>query len=389
DQGGAAEQVTVAQANPTLTTTPSPTAVTLGATAPPPLTDSATLAGGVDPTGTITFTLVAPGRGTVDTVTMAVNGNGAYTTPTGFTLPSTGTVTGTYQWDAIYSGDSNNNAASDVNNGSEQVTVSAASTTITTTPNPSTAHLGVTLQDVADLAGGFGPTGSITFRLFAPGVDPTVGPAAYTETVTVDGNGTYHTAVGFAPHVTGTWHWVATYNGDSNNNPAPSGPLDEPVTIPQQADLAIAKTVNPATALTGTIITYTYIVHNNGPDTAVNVIVTDPLPAGITFVSAVSPSQGSFDPATRTWTVGNLANGTTATLQIVAQVTLPGSITNTAQAAAGSFDPDLSNNQASAALTSILPAALISKRFLLASSGDPSFTMPTAAEIQADQNWLS
>ncbi len=39
---------------------------------------------------------------------MTVSGNGTYTTPTGYTLPTTGTVTGTYQWNATYSGDTNN-----------------------------------------------------------------------------------------------------------------------------------------------------------------------------------------------------------------------------------------------------------------------------------------
>ena len=68
---------------PTLTTIPSPTAVTL-ATNSVTLTDSATLANGKAPTGTITFSLVAPGGGTVDTETVAVSGNGTYSTPTGF-----------------------------------------------------------------------------------------------------------------------------------------------------------------------------------------------------------------------------------------------------------------------------------------------------------------
>src|SRR5262249_33754891 len=126
DQGGVAEQTVVSPASPTLTTTPSPSTVTLG-TSPVTLTDSATLADGYNPTRVITFTLVAPGGATVDTETVAVNGDGTYTTPTGFTLPSTGTATGTYQWDVNYSGDTNNNAASDVNNANEQVTVSAAS----------------------------------------------------------------------------------------------------------------------------------------------------------------------------------------------------------------------------------------------------------------------
>ena len=59
------------------------------------LTDSATLSGGVNPTGTITFTLLAPdGVTVVDAETVAVNGNNTYTTPSGY-IPS---ATGTYQW---------------------------------------------------------------------------------------------------------------------------------------------------------------------------------------------------------------------------------------------------------------------------------------------------
>ena len=84
-------------ATPTITTTPIPTGVTLP-TGPPgtvTLKDSATLSGGSSPTGTIIFTLVAPdGVTTVHTERVPVSGDGTYTTPTGFTLPTTGTVTG-------------------------------------------------------------------------------------------------------------------------------------------------------------------------------------------------------------------------------------------------------------------------------------------------------
>ena len=89
------------------------------------------------------------------------------------------------------------------------------------------------MQDSADLTGGYHPTGTITFRLYAPGVDPAVGPATYTETVTgVNGNGVYDTTVGFASNATGVWHWVATYGGDTNNGTVSSGSLDEPVAVP-------------------------------------------------------------------------------------------------------------------------------------------------------------
>ncbi len=157
----------------------------------------------------------------MDTETVTVSGNGTYTTPTGFTLPSTGTVTGTYQWDASYNGDSNNSTVSDTNAANEQVTVSAASPTLTTTPSPTSVVLGtnsVTLTDTADLEGGYHPTGTITFTLFH-GSTP-----VDTETVTVSGNGSYTTPTGFTllQHRHGRHHLLqwrdASYSGDTNNN---------------------------------------------------------------------------------------------------------------------------------------------------------------------------
>src|SRR5438477_2125439 len=129
--------------NPTLSTTPGQTSVTLG----PPVTlkDTAYLEGGSNPTGIITFTLVGPdGTTVVDTEMVLVNGNGLYSTPFGFTpgvSPSGPDVAGTYQWNATYSGDANNTAASDVDDPTEQVTVNPASPTLSTIPSPAAVTL--------------------------------------------------------------------------------------------------------------------------------------------------------------------------------------------------------------------------------------------------------
>ncbi len=191
------------------------------ARAAPTLTDTAILAGGYHPTGTITFTLFYNGGTTpVDTETVTVSGNGTYTTPTGYTLPTTGTVTGTYQWNATYSGDTGNNSASDTNATDEQVTVGAASPTLATTASPSTvalpAPVPTILTDSADLAGGFHPTGSIVFTLTGPD------GFSYTQTDTVSGNGTYtaSTSLPTTGTVAGTYTWTATYGGDTNNKAA-------------------------------------------------------------------------------------------------------------------------------------------------------------------------
>src|SRR5262249_6695605 len=193
---------------------------------------------------------VGPGGATVDSETVTVNGNGVYTTPTGFTLPSSGAVTGTYQWDASYSGDPNNNATSDVNDPAEQATVSAASPTLGTSASPAlTRPRGppgtVTLSDSALLANGYFPTGSIVFTLTGPG------GFSYTQTDTVSGNGTYtaSTTLPTSGQVAGTYTWSATYGGDSNNNPAndQGGILEQTVVSPASPPLTTTPNLTTVT----------------------------------------------------------------------------------------------------------------------------------------------
>jgi len=331
--------------------------------------DTATVTGSpaaFTPTGTVTYQFFTNGSGSgtpAATQTVPLNADG--------TVPDSAVhgplAAGAYSFIAVYSGDHNYTGSISA---VEPLTVNKATPTITTTPKPTEAHLGVRLQDVANLAGAYNPTGSITFKLYAPGVDPTVGPAAYTEIVTgVNGNGTYHTTVGFvATNVTGIWHWVATYNSDANNKSASTGPLDEPVTIPPQADLTLSKTVSQSQVYFGQNVTYTFTVRNLGPDSATGVVVKDPFPSGLVFVSAAMPSQGTYDPARHIWSVGTLADEASATLRVTCRVVAIGPIVNTARASSVQFDPALANNVASATVVGLNPAAIISKRLFLASS---------------------
>ena len=113
------EVVTVTKATPALATTASGS-VPLGRK----VYDVAALSGADKPTGTITFNLYAPGDSTcthppVFTTTVTINRNASYSSG-----PFKPTKTGTYRYTAAYSGDPNNNPASEACGATgEQVTV--------------------------------------------------------------------------------------------------------------------------------------------------------------------------------------------------------------------------------------------------------------------------
>jgi uncharacterized repeat protein (TIGR01451 family) len=89
-------------------------------------------------------------------------------------------------------------------------------------------------------------------------------------------------------------------------------------------DLSILKTVDDPSPVVGEDITYTITVTNNGPGSATGVVVEDILPVELQYVSSLA-TQGTYDPTTSLWTVGSLADGNTASLDITATVTSPGS----------------------------------------------------------------
>ena len=119
-------------------------------------------------------------------------------------------------------------------------------------------------------------------------------------------------------------------------------------TLNRDADVAISKSVAPASVLVGQPTTFTVVVTNHGPARVTGLVVQDLLPAGLSFESA-SASQGSYAEATGAWTIGTLLNGQSATLTLEATVTVAGAITNRALVVARDQpDPVASNNSAAA-----------------------------------------
>jgi uncharacterized repeat protein (TIGR01451 family) len=124
------------------------------------------------------------------------------------------------------------------------------------------------------------------------------------------------------------------------------------------ADVGVTKTVDNVSPSVGNIVTFTVVAMNNGPSPVTNVVLTDLLPAGLTF-QAATPSAGSYDSATGVWTLGNLAVGASATLTLSAQVTAAGPIVNTAtRTSQTEADQNPANDQASVSLNAIPSADL-------------------------------
>ena len=123
-----------------------------------------------------------------------------------------------------------------------------------------------------------------------------------------------------------------TYDPNETNNEAENTTEAVP-----EADLVIIKTVNNSTPMKGDTVTWTLVVINKGPDSAVNVVVSDNLPNGIRLVNG--GSNVSF-------TIALLEAGKnqTFTFETVVEVS-DADITNIANVTSDTYDPNETNNE--------------------------------------------
>lgn len=128
-------------------------------------------------------------------------------------------------------------------------------------------------------------------------------------------------------------------------------------TVLGQADLALAKADAPDPVIAGNTLTYTLNATNLGPGTATGVVLSDSLPAGLAFVSAVPATLGcTFSTGTLTCNLGTLAPGAAVPVTVTTTVSAStsGTLTNTATLLGNQPDPVPSNNAATA-LTTVGP----------------------------------
>jgi uncharacterized repeat protein (TIGR01451 family) len=114
-----------------------------------------------------------------------------------------------------------------------------------------------------------------------------------------------------------------------------------------EADLAVEKAVGNPSPKEGEQIVYTITVTNLGPDRVEQVVVTDTLPVGVTYVLS-NASQGAYQDVTGAWDVGFLDHEMSAALSITVTIdpgTAGTTMTNVVTVAAlDAQDPNLENN---------------------------------------------
>jgi len=122
------------------------------------------------------------------------------------------------------------------------------------------------------------------------------------------------------------------------------------------ADLSINKLDSPDPVMPGSTLTYTITLTNTGPDRAESVILTDNLPAEVTFISCSSTGAGvcAGTGNNRTVTFSSLAAGEVVSVTLVTMVSSSvsgGTISNTATVSSAATDPNTANNSVTTTTT--------------------------------------
>jgi uncharacterized repeat protein (TIGR01451 family) len=213
----------------------------------------------------------------------------------------------------------------------------------------------------------------IIFFLYGPG-DATCSRAIATSTAFVNGDGEYGSAAS-TPTTRGTYQWVAYYEDDgtpagaSVSTPYPCANLAQAIYFPAiaplvgpTAEVSITDSAPASTHPTG-LVDYRVDVTNAGPDTASDVTVTVPVPAGAALdlepgSSTCATVQGP--PPSVVCHLGSMAAGGSAELSIVEIATTLGTLTNTASVNAAEPDPNPDNNVATATTDVVMGSPTLS-----------------------------
>jgi len=151
-----------------------------------------------------------------------------------------------------------------------------------------------------------------------------------------------------------------TNDPEDENDDTESDPTEVDEEGTDQADLGITKSVNATSVVIGDSILYTINVTNTGPADAQNVTVTDILPSQVTYVSDTDTCVEA-PSGTLTCSLGDIANGNSASFDITVTATSVGKATNQATVDSDTDDDNDTNDDTESDPTKILPDGITPK----------------------------
>jgi uncharacterized repeat protein (TIGR01451 family) len=145
------------------------------------------------------------------------------------------------------------------------------------------------------------------------------------------------------------------------STPPPQPPVTPPHG-PESMDLQVVKNATQHVELANgqADIAYTVVVTNNGPNQAHNVVVSDPAPGGVTFLTITkqpdAPASCTLSAAVLNCTLGDMGPGVVQTIGLSARVTQAGTYTNCATVVGDGGDTNSANNTGCAETVVTAPA---------------------------------
>jgi len=159
------------------------------------------------------------------------------------------------------------------------------------------------------------------------------------------------------PTVTGTiTNQVSVLGGQFDDRPT-NNIAAAITTVAPAADVSLTMTDFPDPIGPGQNLTYTLLVSNRGPSVATNIRVMNPLPPGVTFVSAEAMSGScTNDAGTVVCNLTDLGGGESGVVTLRVSPASLGLVTNHAHVTIGPVDPNPDNNTATV-VTAVVPLA--------------------------------
>ncbi|MFL5790698.1 MAG: hypothetical protein ACJ76A_04275, partial [Actinomycetota bacterium] len=158
------------------------------------------------------------------------------------------------------------------------------------------------------------------------------------------------------------WH-MRTQNLDGSGNKNQDRSI-QPSAIVKKPNVSVTKVADDATISAGQNAGFTITATNDGPGTASNVTVHDPLPGGVAWQESPDNPDCTIASGVLNCSFGDLVEGASASVHIVGPTDQAdcGTLTNTATVSAGNEDPNFgSDDSATATITVECPDLAIMK----------------------------